>query len=113
MISKVRVFSNDNEAVISVQLEITNNTKRSRFEAEVNGEYAFVEYQFYKEDIALMHTYVPEAARGRGIASLLAKFALDSVKKQGLKLMVFCPTIAKYIRMHPEYEVLLDQQYRR
>jgi len=38
-----------------------------------------------------VHTFVPEFARGKGIAAALAKFALDYVKDQKLKLMVYCP----------------------
>src|SRR5258706_1989515 len=90
---------------------IINNTKRSRFETEFNGEFAYVDYRFYKGDIALMHTFVPESARGKGVSSALAKFALEYVKDKKLKLMVYCPTIAKYIKQHPEYESLIDKQY--
>jgi predicted GNAT family acetyltransferase len=57
-----------------LQISIINNTKLSRFETEINGEFAYVEYRFYKGDIALMHTFVPEADRNKGIASALAKF---------------------------------------
>ena len=90
---------------------IINNTKLSRFETEIDGEFAYVDYRFYKDDIALMHTFVPEIARGKGISSALAKFALEYVKEHNLKLLVYCPTIAKYIRLHPEYDVLIDKQY--
>jgi predicted GNAT family acetyltransferase len=48
-----------------------------------------------------MHTFVPEIARGKGISSALAKFALEYVKEQNLKLIVYCPVIAKYIKQHP------------
>jgi uncharacterized protein len=95
-----------------LQILIINNTKLSRFETEINGEFAYVEYRFYKGDIALMHTFVPEADRNNGIASVLAKYALEYVKEQKLKLMVYCPVIAKYIKLHPEYKTLIDKQYR-
>lgn len=95
-----------------MKISIINNTKLRRFETETDGGYAYVEYRFYKGDIALMHTFVPEVDRHKGIASALAKFVLEYVKEQKLKLMVYCPVIAKYIKMHPEYEVLIDKQYR-
>ena len=95
-----------------MEIPITNNTKLSRFETEIGGEFAYVDYRFYKDDIALMHTFVPEIARGKNISSVLAKFALEYVKEQNLKLMVYCPVIAKYIKLHPEYEPLIDKQYR-
>jgi predicted GNAT family acetyltransferase len=90
---------------------IVNNTKRSRFETEIDGEFAYTEYRFFKDDIALMHTFVPESARGKGVSSALAKFALEYVKEQNKKLIVYCPVIAKYIKYHPGYEPLIDKQY--
>ena len=95
-----------------LQNPIINNTKRSQFETEIDGKFAFIEYRFYKADIALMHTFVPEDERGKGIASTLAKFTLEYVKEQNLKLMVYCPFVAGYIKRHPEYESLIDKQYR-
>jgi uncharacterized protein len=92
-------------------LIIVNNTSLSRFETEIDGEYAYVDYRYYKEDIALMHTFVPEFARGKGISSALAKFALDYVKEQNLKLMIYCPVVSKYIKLHPEYTPLIDKKY--
>ncbi len=96
-----------------MQNSIINNIKLSRFETKINGEFAYVDYRFYKDDIALMHTFVPEVGRGKGISSALAKFALEYVKEQNLKLIVYCPIIAKYIKLHPEYEALIDKQYRK
>ena len=98
---------------MQLQIPIINNTKRSHFETKVNGEFAYVDYRFYKDDIALMHTFVPESARGKGISSALAKFALEYVREQNLKLIVYCPVIAKYIKQHTEYETLIDKQYRK
>lgn len=97
---------------MSNQNPIINNTKLSRFETEINGEFGYVDYRFYKGDIALMHTFVPESARGKGISSGLAKFVLEYVKEKNLGLIVYCPFIAKYIKLHPEYESLIDKQYR-
>ena len=98
---------------MQLQIPIINNTNLSRFETKINGELAYVDYRFYKDDIALMHTFVPGIARGKGISSALAKFALEYVKEQNLKLIVYCPVIAKYIKQHPEYEALIDKQYRK
>jgi len=103
--------TNYGQSKITMATPIINNIKLSRFETEIDGEFAYVDYRFYKGDIALMHTFVPETARGKGISSELAKFALEYVKEQNLKLMVYCPVIAKYIKQHPKYEALVDKQY--
>ncbi len=95
-----------------MEIPIINNTKLSRFETEINGEFAYVDYRFYRGDLVLIHTFVPESSRGKGISSALAKFVLEYAKAQKLKLIVYCPTISKYIKFHPEYESLIDIQYR-
>ena len=96
---------------MDAQPTVVNNEKHSRFETQVNGEFAYLEYRFYKGDMALMHTFVPESARGMGIAGALAKFALEHVKEHNLRLMVFCPYVQKYLKEHPEYLVLVDKKY--
>ena len=96
---------------MEAQPSITNNTKLDRFETQINGEFAYVDYRFYKGDMALMHIFVPESGRGKGISGALAKFALEYIKEHKLNLMVYCPYIAKYIKEHPEYEVLIDKRY--
>lgn len=42
-----------------------------RFEANLNGEFAFINYRWYKGEIAFMHSVVPEIFKGKGIGSLL------------------------------------------
>jgi predicted GNAT family acetyltransferase len=88
-------------------ISIINNEKRSRFETLVDGEYAYLSYQSYHGKFALMYVFVPEPARGKGISSVLIKYVLDYAREKNLKLIVFCSYIAKYIRLHPEYESLL------
>mgnify|MGYP001217054978 CR=1 FL=1 len=93
------------------EVEIINNDKRLRFEAKIGDEFGYIDYRWYKGNIAFMHTFVPEAGRGKGISSALAKFALEYTKEKKLKIMVYCPFIAKYIKEHPEYEFLIDKKY--
>jgi predicted GNAT family acetyltransferase len=93
------------------QNPIFNNTQLGRFETEIDGELAYIEYRFYKGAIALMHTFAPEFVRGKGVSSMLAKFALEYIKEQNLSLMVYCPFVAKYIKRHPQYGSLIDKQY--
>lgn len=93
------------------EFKIDNNEDEMRFESPVGDDFAFVEYRWYKGDIAFTHTYVPESARGKGLSHALAKYALDYAKERNLKIMIYCPFIAKYIKLHPEYEALIDKKY--
>lgn len=90
---------------------VTNNNEQQRFEVHLDDAVAFLEYRFYKNDIALMHTVVPEQLSGRGLASALAHHALEWAKEHHKKVMVYCPFVAAYLKKHPEYNYLIDRQY--
>ncbi len=95
-----------------VYSSIKNNEATQRFEVLLDdGEYAFIEYRWYKKDLALMHTAVPEDKQNRGIAGQLAKFSLEHAKAANLKIMVYCPYVGAYLKKHPEYAFLVDKEY--
>lgn len=92
--------------------EIINNAANQRFEMLLdNGEYAYLEYRYYKKDIAFMHTFVPESHEGQGLAAALAVYAFAFAKEKHLPVMVYCPYVAGYLKRHPEYKEQLDKQY--
>ena len=84
-----------------------------QFEIHEGDDVAFLEYRFYKNDIALMHTSVPESMEGKGIASALAAFAFNYAKENKKLVMVYCPFVATYIKRHPEVKEQLDKEYYR
>lgn len=88
-------------------LEVTNNPGEQRFEARVDGQVAVVEYQRMGDTIAYVHTGVPEALRGRGIADGLARAALEYARDERLEVLPLCPFVAGYIERHPEFRSLV------
>jgi predicted GNAT family acetyltransferase len=50
------------------------------------------------------HTEVADAYAGQGLASVLAKHALDDTIAAGLTIIPVCPYIKSWIRRHPEYQ---------
>lgn len=95
---------------MTLQTPIINNKKLSRFETEINGEFAYVNYSFFKNGISLLYVFVPGSARGQGISSSIIKVALEYAKEEKLKVKVYCSVIARYIKYHPEYEALMDRK---
>lgn len=83
--------------------------KTGRFELEQNGRVAYLEYTIAGNVLALLHTEVPEQLRGTGLASELAKSALEWARENHMKVDVICPTIAGYIERHKEYSDLVLQ----
>jgi len=92
-------------------MEVVNNEQQQQFEIELDGEKASLTYRFYKKDIALMHTTVPKAMEGKGIASTLAIAAFDYARQHKKPVMVYCPFVAKFLTKHPEYNHQLDPEY--
>ncbi len=93
---------------------MADNPDEDRYEILVDGHLAgFVKYQLEGTRITLWHTEIESDYAGRGLASELAKVALDDVKQRGLELVPLCPFVAKYIRRHPDdYLDLVAPDYR-
>ncbi len=78
-----------------------------RFELERDGHVAYLEYNLAGKVLQLIHTQVPEALRGKGMASALAESALRWAREHGAKVDVICPSVDAYLKKHPEYSDLL------
>jgi predicted GNAT family acetyltransferase len=89
------------------ELVISNNPGQLRIETYVEGMLSKIEYQIADERIYYYHTEVPPELEGRGIASEMAKFALEYARQQGLGIVPLCPFVEAYIRRHPEYKPLV------
>ncbi len=85
-------------------VEVFNNEKGHRFEIGLNGNFAIIPYNVKNDMIGLFHTEVPEEFRGKGLATKLALYALNYAKDHHLKILPYCPFIAKYIKEHPEWD---------
>ena len=86
---------------------ITNNEDKHRFEARIGSDTAVLEYTLASHIIVYNHTEVPKHLEGQGIASQMARVALEYAKENELQIMPLCPYVASYIRRHPEYKALL------
>ena len=90
---------------------IVNNEKLMHFEIHDGDDIAYLEYRFYKKDIAFMHTEVPASMEGKGVASALAEYAFKFAKEHKKPVMVYCPFVAVYLKRHPELKEQLDKEY--
>lgn len=82
-----------------------NNPSEHRYEARIDGDVVgFAQYELGDHRIVFTHTEVDEAHEGQGIASALARYALDDVADEGKRRVVaLCPYIKAWIVRHPEY----------
>lgn len=86
---------------------VRDDSARQRFELEVEGELAFVDYLPDGRKLLLTHAEVPPALRGRGVGSALVKGTLALVRERGGTVVPLCPFVAHYMRRHPEVQDLL------
>ncbi|RDK84662.1 GNAT family N-acetyltransferase [Marinirhabdus gelatinilytica] len=94
-----------------MDISISENQEKKRFETQVENKWAFIEYIRTQEKMYLTHTEVPTSLEGNGIGSTLVKHALKHIEKESLKLVPLCPFVAGYIKRHPEYKELLAEGY--
>ncbi|HLA55849.1 MAG TPA: GNAT family N-acetyltransferase [Flavobacterium sp.] len=88
------------------------NEDKKRFELEVDGHTAFIEYIINKDKtIFLTHTEVPHALEGKGVGSRIVEKTLNYVKEHNYPLAPLCPFVAKYITKHPEWKSILADGY--
>ncbi|PLX82935.1 MAG: N-acetyltransferase [Desulfuromonas sp.] len=90
-----------------MDIEIIRNETANRFEAEIDGFLAVIEYKIDGQTMALVHTGVPEELGGRGLGSKLVKFALDFARANELKVDPVCPFVKSYLERHPDYADLV------
>lgn len=80
---------------------VRDNREASRFEVLTDGGVATLDYIRRPDSMVLVHTEVPEAMRGRGLANVLAAYGVDTARREGLRIVAQCPVVRKYLRNHP------------
>ncbi|AJE97540.1 GNAT family N-acetyltransferase [Pandoraea apista] len=95
---------------VSTPIQVQDNPAKHRFEYSVQGEHAVAIYSIEGNVITFIHTLVPDALRGQGIATKLVLAGLASARERGLRVIAQCPVFAAYMRAHPEtHDLLADE----
>lgn len=87
--------------------QVKINEAESQYELNLPEGKALITYEIDGNTMSILHTEVPEAVEGQGIASELAKFALNDARKKQLKVKVYCRFVKIFLRRHPEYQDLI------
>ncbi|MCB0101429.1 MAG: N-acetyltransferase [Anaerolineales bacterium] len=82
--------------------QIIHNETRSRFEISLDGSLAVLDYSIDGDSILMLHVGVPHEFRGRGVAALITKAALEYAKSKSLNVVPICSYVQAYLRRHPE-----------
>ncbi len=90
-------------------LDVRQNKVENRFELVVDGHLAVADYRIDAGRMIFTHTEVPVALRGGGIAGRLVRFALETARKEGLKVVPQCSYVDRFLLRHPEYLDLREE----
>lgn len=80
---------------------IEHNVTDKCFELRLEGHRCVLNYTLNNNVMTIIHTGVPNALGGRGLAAEITKFALDHAQAQGWTVIPQCSYVAAYIQKHP------------
>src|SRR3954453_13995462 len=92
---------------------VRDNPAKHRFEIDLgDGSLAVAQYTPTEGKITFPHIEVPPGHEGKGLGTMLIRFALQAARERGLKVIPICPFFAAYIRKHEKEQDLLDPAWR-
>lgn len=88
-------------------MTVRDHSAHQRYELDVDGGLAFIDYRRDGRKVVMTHAEVPPALRGGGVGSALVQGALAIVRERGEKVVPLCSFVDQYMRRHPETQDLL------
>jgi predicted GNAT family acetyltransferase len=88
-------------------LDVHHDPHAGRFQADVDGHRAVLDYRLDGAVLSILHTGVPDAIGGRGIAAELTRAALQLARTQGWTVRPLCSYAAGFMQRHPEFADLV------
>jgi predicted GNAT family acetyltransferase len=85
------------------------NSAKHRFEMNIDGEYAIIEYQQSGNVFNLVHTEVAEPLEGKGVAAALVEKTLQYLEEHHLKMVPSCSYVQGYLQRHLQWNRIAAQ----
>ncbi len=93
-------------------IPLIRNDEKKRFEIEVNGKYAFIDFNIFGSQIALKHTETEPELAGTGAASAVIEKTLHYLENHNFTLLPFCPFVFAYIKKHPDWKRIVSEKFK-
>jgi len=91
-------------------LEVTHNKAENRFEVWIEGSLSKLDYIQDGKNFVITHVGVYPDLRGQGVAGRIVQVSLEYAKEKSLRVIPMCSYAAAYMRRHPEYAQLMNQE---
>lgn len=82
--------------------QVEDNQAASRFEVRADDALAELIYRKNGNRLVLIHTEVPEALGGHGIAGQLVQAAVEEAVASGMTIVPLCPYARSWLERHPD-----------
>lgn len=92
-------------------IPLIKNDVEHRFQIDVDGYFAFIDFKETKDRIALIHTESAPELKGTGAAAAVVEKTLAFIEKDGRKLMPYCPYVFAYIKKNSEWKRIVDPAF--
>ena len=93
----------DASSKVPAELTIEDVPAAHRYEAHLGDQLAgWVDYRRVRDRLVAIHTEVPKAFGGRGIASALVRRVIADARAQGTRITPRCPFFVTHFERHPE-----------
>jgi predicted GNAT family acetyltransferase len=84
-------------------MDVVHDEAGSRFVASIDGHTGELDYERLPDGVLdLIHTEVPAALQGRSVGNALAVAAFDYARANGLRVVLTCPFLRRWILSHPD-----------
>ena len=80
---------------------VTDNTARSQYEMDVNGQTVFARYRRQGDATLILHVEAPPSLRGTGAADRFMQGLVALAAAQGTRLVPVCSYAVAWMKRHP------------
>lgn len=95
-----------------IDIPLVKNEKKKRFEIEIDGHFAFIDFKEFGSQMALVHTETEAELAGKGAASAVVEKTLQYLDDKNIVLLPFCPFVFAYIKKHPEWKRIVSPKFK-
>ena len=89
--------------------KVIHEKENARFVIYRDGNEVYVEYTPDEKVLNLNHTFTHPELRGKGLAALVVRAALEYSKENNLKIIPTCSYVQSFLAKHDEYKSLVAE----
>lgn len=93
-------------------IPLERNDEKKRFEINIGGYFAFIDFKQTGKTVSLNHTEVDAELAGKGAATAVIEKTLTYIEDNGFELLPFCPMVFAYIKRHPEWKRIVSPRFK-